>query len=53
VAEPPLVEASRRAGVADPRVLEAIRVVDRRGFVSPELTKEAQLTGPCRFRTAR
>jgi protein-L-isoaspartate(D-aspartate) O-methyltransferase len=44
--EPPLVEASRRAGVADPRVLEAVRAVDRSGFVSPQLAAEAQLDRP-------
>jgi protein-L-isoaspartate(D-aspartate) O-methyltransferase len=44
--EPPLVEASRRAGVADPRVLEAVGAVDRSGFVSPELAAEAQLDRP-------
>ena len=44
--EPPLVEASRRAGVADPRVLETVRAVDRGGFVSPEVAAEAQLDRP-------
>lgn len=33
--EPPLVTAARRAGVRDPRVLEAIGTVPRDRFVSP------------------
>jgi protein-L-isoaspartate(D-aspartate) O-methyltransferase len=44
--ERPLVEASRRAGVADPRVLDAIRAVDRVGFVPPVLSEEAELDRP-------
>ena len=44
--ERPLVEASRRAGVADPRVLDAIRAVDRVGFVPPVLSEEAGLDRP-------
>ena len=44
--EPPLVEASRRAGVADRRVLEAVGAIDRGGFVRPELAAEAQLDRP-------
>jgi protein-L-isoaspartate(D-aspartate) O-methyltransferase len=41
-----LVEASRRAGVADLRLLDAIRAVDRVGFVPPELSAEAELDRP-------
>jgi protein-L-isoaspartate(D-aspartate) O-methyltransferase len=44
--ERPLVEASRHAGVADPRVLDAIRAVDRVGFVPPVLSEEAELDRP-------
>ena len=46
MAERPLVEAARRAGVADPQVLTAIGAVDRAGFVPPELTAEAELDRP-------
>jgi protein-L-isoaspartate(D-aspartate) O-methyltransferase len=46
MAERPLVEAARRAGVANARVLAAIRAVDRVGFVPPELAAEAELDRP-------
>jgi protein-L-isoaspartate(D-aspartate) O-methyltransferase len=44
--EPPLVEASLRAGVADPRVLDAVGTVGRIGFVPPHLAAEAELDRP-------
>jgi protein-L-isoaspartate(D-aspartate) O-methyltransferase len=46
MAERALVEASRRAGVADRRVLDAVRAVDRVGFVPPKLAAEAELDRP-------
>ncbi len=42
----PLVEASLRAGVANPRVLAAVRAVDRAGFVPPQLAGQADLDRP-------
>jgi protein-L-isoaspartate(D-aspartate) O-methyltransferase len=44
--EHPLVEASRLAGVADGRVLEAIRSVPRAEFVPPPLVSLAELDRP-------
>jgi protein-L-isoaspartate(D-aspartate) O-methyltransferase len=46
MAEHPLVVASLRAGVVDARVLDAVRAVDRSGFVTPELAGEADLDRP-------
>jgi protein-L-isoaspartate(D-aspartate) O-methyltransferase len=46
MAEPPLVEASLRAGITDRRVLDAVRAVRRIGFVPPELAPEADLDRP-------
>lgn len=41
-----LVQAARRAGVSDERVLEAIARVPREGFVPPELRRRAYLDAP-------
>ncbi|WP_084956167.1 protein-L-isoaspartate(D-aspartate) O-methyltransferase [Thermoactinospora rubra] len=41
-----LVEAAQRAGVSDPRLLEAIRVTRRDLFVPPGLAGRAQLDEP-------
>jgi protein-L-isoaspartate(D-aspartate) O-methyltransferase len=46
VADHPLVEASARAGVTDPRVLEAVRAVPRSAFVTPELARQADQDAP-------
>jgi protein-L-isoaspartate(D-aspartate) O-methyltransferase len=46
MADDPLVEASRFAGVTDVRVLDAIRAVPRAGFVPPYLAADAQLDRP-------
>jgi len=39
--EDPLVEAARRAGVDDPRILDAVAAVPRERFVPPESRREA------------
>jgi len=46
MADDPLVEAARMAGVTDARVLEAIRAVPRAGFVPPDFVADAQLDRP-------
>ena len=44
--EPPVVAAARRAGVGDPRVLEALAAVPREDFLPPEARGEVDIDHP-------